>query len=86
MWWEDGIMSGGLYNYLDSSLMNEIFGWNDIEGTVPNYSRTEKSANLHMTFCRLSMNMTGIKVAIQISKNTWILKQSLKGNGLIIVE
>lgn len=29
-------MSGGLYNYLDSSLMNEIFGWNDIEGTVPN--------------------------------------------------
>lgn len=29
-------MSGGLYNYLDSSLMNEIFGYEDIHKHVPN--------------------------------------------------
>ena len=79
-------MSGGLYNYLDSSLMNEIFGWNDIEGTVPNVFEDREISELTYDLLSLIHEYDWYKSGDKISKNTWILKQSLKGNGLIIVE
>lgn len=29
-------MSGGRFNYMDSTLLNEIFGWNVSEDNIPN--------------------------------------------------
>lgn len=80
-------MSGGCFNYIDSQLKSEIFGWcpNDTwDGR--NVFEDREISELVLTYLILFMNMTGITLEITEKKSILRQKQSLKTNGSRIQE